>query len=82
MGSTRIVEGIYGCVTENDVVITGMLVTPPPGGRLVETLTVVDGFEVGSAVVGGTDVSDGTVLLPVGTELLPGKEVDGITSGG
>jgi hypothetical protein len=86
MGSTRIVEGIYGCVTSNDVVITGMLVTPASGGPLVETLVVVDAFEVGRVVVGGTDVSGGTVLLPVGTELLPGtelgKEVGGVLSGG
>lgn len=79
MGSTRIVEGIYGCVGSNDVVISGMLVTPASGGSLV----VSDVFEGGGAVVvGGSDVSVGIVLLPVGTELLPGKEVGPLLSGG
>lgn len=84
MGSTRIVEGIYGCVTSNDVVMTGMLVTPASGGRLVVSLVVVDASEVGRVMV--VDGTGGTVLLPVGTELLPGtdpgKEVGGVLSGG
>jgi len=84
MGSTRIVEGIYGCVTSNDVVMTGMLVTPASGGRLVVSLVVVDTSEVGRVMV--VDGTGGTVLLPVGTELLPGtdpgKEVGGVLSGG
>jgi hypothetical protein len=51
MGSTRIVDGMYGCVVSNVVVICGMLVTPGSSGRLL--MDVVDSRVV---VVGGADV--------------------------
>jgi hypothetical protein len=81
-GSTRIVDGINGVVAVPvSVPSGGMLVTPPvsSGPVLVETVELL--VEVLLRVVGGVEVSGGTVLLPVGIELLPEKVLD-VTTGG
>lgn len=72
LGATMIVDGSHGSEVvkvDNGV----MFVTPDSEGRLeLESVTVV----------GGSVVSGGTVLLPVGTELLPEMIDEEVITGG
>jgi len=71
LGATRIVDGSHGSeVVKVDKGV--MFVTPDSDGRL----------ELDDSVgVGGSVVSGATVLLPVGTELLP-EMMDEVITGG
>ena len=73
VGAIIIVDGSHGSEVVN-VVRGGMIVTPGSDAWLeLEELVVVTG--------GGSVVSDGTVVLPVGTVLLPDIVVEVITDG-
>jgi hypothetical protein len=78
LGSTIIVDGIYGSVG-SAVVIPGMLVTPDSLVVVVVVMGVLDSLVI---VVGGSDVSGGVVLLPVGMVPLPEKPPDVVGAGG
>jgi len=84
LGSTRIVEGMNGVVAVPESVLSGgMLVTAPVSSGPVVVEMLEELFDVLLlSVVGGVEVSVGTVLLPVGIVLLPENVLDGVPTEG